>query len=127
MLHEEGCLVCGGDGQIHNSFGLSNKCPSCHGSGRRHQGESGFRDVTKTKPSHFHKPTTPAEEKIKRTTPSTPNGILLASEVKASPNCSAETKERLIREIVEYEGVHSSCTKTFMTKLRKKLRPGADT
>ena len=82
-----------------------------------------MRDVTKTKPSHFHKPTTPAEEKKKRDTPSTPNGLQLASEVRASAHCSPEIKERLIREIVEYEGVHSSCTKTFMTKLRKKLKP----
>lgn len=126
MLHEEGCLVCGGDGRIHNSFGLSNTCPACHGSGRRSEGIGGFRDVTKTKPSHFRKPVTPAEEKAKRTTPSTPNGLLLASEVQAT-KLSAEIKERLIREIIEYEGVHASCTKTFMTKLRKKLRPGADT
>jgi hypothetical protein len=84
-----------------------------------------MRDVTKTKPSHFHRPATAVEDKPKHDAPTTVGGLRLAGEVRACTHCSNETRERLIREIIEYEGVHGSCTKTFMAKLRKKLRPDA--
>lgn len=119
----EACMVCGGEGRISNTFGLTNKCPSCLGSGRRRDAQALVRDVTKTKPSHHHQTGgKPTEEKKKRDEPYTGNGIQLATEVRDSAQLSAETKERFIREIVEYEGVHGTCTKTFSKKLRKKIR-----
>lgn len=121
-MSDDDCPVCFGDRYIQNSFGLTNRCPTCHGSGRRIEAYSGFHDVTKTKPSHFQKPTTPAEEKKKRDAPSTPIGIQLATEIQGNARFNAETKERLIREITEYEGAHGGCTKTFVAKMRKKLR-----
>jgi hypothetical protein len=36
--------------------------------------------------------------------------------------CSDDTKARLVREIIEYEGSHGSCTKTFTRKVRKQIR-----
>jgi len=44
-------------------------------------------------------------------------------EVKNSAACSSETKARLIREIMEYEGSHGTCTQTFIKKVRKQIRP----
>ena len=79
-----------------------------------------MRDVTKTKPSHYgnqQKATAPA----KATWPTTFDGTTLANEVNAS-GLSADTKARLVREIIEYEGSHGKCTQTFTKKVRKQLR-----
>ena len=81
-----------------------------------------LRDVTKTKASH-HKPTNKAEVVQKQTWPSTFEGGQLANEVKDSPVCNSDTKARLIREIIEYEGSHGRCTQTFIKKVRKQVRP----
>lgn len=124
MIGDE-CGVCGGDGSIHNSFGLTNRCPACHGTGRRSADTSLLRDVTKTKPSHFKQvPKTPAAEK-RPEWPETFEGTHLATEVRDSSVISSETKARLIREIIDYEASHGSCTQTFLKKVRKQLRPPA--
>jgi DnaJ-class molecular chaperone len=116
----ESCRVCGGDGRIKNSFGGGEKtCPSCHGNGRRLE-EALFRDVTKTKPSH-HASAAKAVAPAKVTWPTTFDGTTLANEVKAS-SLPEETKSRLVREIIEYEGSHGKCTQTFTKKVRKQLR-----
>jgi len=116
----ESCRVCGGDGRINNSFGGGSKtCPACHGTGRRVE-EPLMRDVTKTKPSHHGNPSKAAVV-AKATWPSTFDGTTLATEVNAS-GLSAETKARLVREIIEYEGSHGKCTQTFSKKVRKQLR-----
>jgi hypothetical protein len=117
----ESCGVCGGDGRIDNSFGNVAKCPSCHGSGKRAQ-DTGFHDVTKTKPSH-HNPTNRAGVVEKQTWPSTAMGAQLATEIKDAPSLSAETKARLTREIIEHEATHGLCTQTFLKKVRKQFRP----
>lgn len=114
------CVVCGGDGRIANSFGGGEKtCPSCRGTGRRVEGAI-FRDVTKTKPSHYAN-AAKAAAPAKATRPTTPAGAALANEVEAS-GIAAETKARLVREIIEYEGSHGHCTQTFTKKVRKQLR-----
>jgi hypothetical protein len=82
-----------------------------------------MRDVTKTKPSH-HRGASAAEAAKKPGAPTTFEGIRLAGEVAASQSVSSETKVKLTREIVEYETTHGSCTKTFMKKIRKQVRPG---
>ncbi len=116
----ESCSICGGDGRIANSFGSVTTCPGCHGSGRR-QETTGFRDVTKTKPSH-HKPVVkPGAPVVKETWPSTPSGQVLANDVKKSV-VSEATKERLIREIMTHEDSHGLCTQTFAKKVRKEIR-----
>jgi hypothetical protein len=117
----DSCGICGGDGRIGNSFGLTTRCPSCHGSGRRAEASSGIRDVTKTKPSH-HRPANKAEAAAKPQWPVTFEGIKLATEVKGSDG-SEDVKGRLIREIIEYEGSHGSVTQTFQKKVRKQVRP----
>lgn len=104
-----------------NSFGNTARCPSCHGTGRRAEDE-GFRDVTKTKPSH-HRASNVAVQVEKQTWPSTYEGGQLANEVKACGSLSNDTKARLTREIMEYESSHGSCTKTFSKKIRRQLRP----
>lgn len=116
----ESCSICGGDGRISNAFGGSSAtCPACHGTGRR-SSDALLRDVTKTKPSHYAKPkNAPAE---KPTWPSTGDGAKLATEVRDCAYLSSETKARLIREIIEYEGSHGVCTQTFSRKVRKQLR-----
>jgi hypothetical protein len=76
-----------------------------------------MRDVTKTKPARA--PT----QASKQTWPQTFEGGQLATEVKNSAACSAETKAKLIREIMEYEGSHGACTQTFIKKVRKQIRP----
>ena len=124
MIGDE-CGVCGGDGSIHNSFGLTNKCPACHGTGRRSGDNSLMRDVTKTKPSHFVRPVKAAPAEKKPEWPETFEGGQLATEVRDSSAISAETKARLIREIIDYEGSHGQCTQTFTKKVRKQLRPPA--
>ena len=123
-MSDEPCNICGGDGRISNSFGGSTAtCPACHGTGRRVVDER-FRDVTKTKPSHYRrKDDPPAAEK--QTWPSTFEGDLLAKEVQESPHVSEEAKAKLVREIIDYEGSHGKCTKTFTKKVRRQLRPPA--
>jgi len=119
----ETCGVCGGDGRIANSFGGGEKrCPGCNGTGRRSADSSLLRDVTKTKPSH-HRSADKAEAAAKQTWPSTPEGGRLANLVKDSPICTEEVKARLIREIMEYETSHGSCTQTFSKKIRKQVVP----
>ncbi|MDB4944128.1 MAG: hypothetical protein JWP97_3662 [Labilithrix sp.] len=118
----ESCRICGGDGRIDNSFGNVAKCPSCHGSGKRAH-DYGFHDVTKTKPSH-HQSSNKAAVVEKQTWPSTAVGGALAKEVQDS-GLGADAKARIIREIMEYEGTHGSCTQTFMKKVRKQFRPAA--
>lgn len=117
----ETCGVCGGDRRIANSFGLTTTCPSCHGSGRRAE-VSGFRDVTKTKPSH-HQPTNKVQAPVKPQAPTTFEGERLATEVQGSAACTPEVKARLIREIIDYEASHGQCTQTFIKKIRKQVRP----
>jgi RecJ-like exonuclease len=117
----ESCRTCGGDGRIGNALGGSTaKCPSCHGSGRRADAAPRFHDVTKTKASHYQPaPQAPAGPRV----PLTPEGVMLAGEVTASAVIAADTKARLIAEIVQHESSHGRCTKTFIKKLRKQTRP----
>jgi hypothetical protein len=118
----ETCGICGGDGRIANSFGLTTTCPGCHGSGHKSTDASGIRDVTKTKPSH-HRQQNKAQAVVKQQWPVTFEGGELANEVQKSASTSNETKARLIREIMEYEGSHGTCTQTFIKKVRKQIRP----
>lgn len=110
------CGVCGGDGTITNAWGQKNRCPSCHGNGKRRV-DTGFHDVTKTKPSH-HGPTNRAGGAVKDNKPSTPLGQLLMAEVEKT-TLSAEAKAKLVLEIYEHEASHGQVTKTFAKKLRK--------
>jgi hypothetical protein len=123
---DEPCGICGGDRRIANSFGLTTTCPSCHGTGRRLE-TSGFRDVTKTKASHYK--TTPgktdAEVAAKAQWPVTFEGAKLATEVQASTTCTSAVKAKLVREIIDYEDSHGQCTQTFIKKMRKQFRPPA--
>jgi hypothetical protein len=80
-----------------------------------------LRDVTKTKQSHYQT-AQKAAPVAKSTWPTTFEGMALANEVKASARASEETKARLIREIIEYEGSHGRCTQTFTKKVRKQVR-----
>lgn len=116
------CGICGGDGRIGNAFGGSTTtCPACHGTGRKGE-DVLFRDVTKTKPSHYKQAVKPdAPEKPQW--PTTYEGDQLGKEVQACATLSEETKTKLIREIIEYEGSHGKCTKTFTRKIRKQTRP----
>ncbi len=114
--------MCGGDGRIGNALGGSSAtCPSCHGSGRRAEASYGFHDVTKTKASH-HRPAAPVSTGPK--VPTTPEGAQLALEVNASAVLAGDAKTRLIAEIVNHESTHGRCTKTFLKKVRKQVRPG---
>ncbi len=117
----EPCGVCGGDGQMTNSFGNSARCPSCHGTGRRSD-DGGMRDVTKTKPSHHRQPSR-ADAAPKQQWPSTFEGEQLAIQVRDCPSVSAETKAKLTLEIIEHESTHGRCTETFLKKIRKQVRP----
>jgi hypothetical protein len=119
MDNGESCGLCGGDGFIANAFGSRTKCPGCHGSGRRGE-DSGLRDVTKTKPSHFAK--SPAAA-AKPQWPTTFEGIRLATEVRDSKSMSLESKAKLTREIMDHEDTHGTCTQTFQKKVRRQLRP----
>jgi len=124
-LSAEPCGVCGGDGRIANSFGGGEKrCPGCNGTGRKSEETGLLRDVTKTKPSH-HRPQDKQAAMAKPNWPSTPEGGRLANLVKESPICSEDVKARLIREIVEYETSHGSCTQTFSKKIKKQVVPRA--
>jgi DnaJ-class molecular chaperone len=118
----ESCGICGGDGRVSNSFsGSTATCPGCHGTGRRSE-DTGFRDVTKTKPSHFQRPNKAAVVE-KQTGPATHEGLLLSNEVNAAAHLSNGTKAKILLEIVEHEGTHGKCTQTFVKKVRKQLRP----
>jgi hypothetical protein len=121
-MEGELCRTCGGDGRIGNALGGSSAtCPSCHGSGRRAEGMTGFHDVTKTKPSHYRTaPAAPAGPKV----PMTAEGRQLAAEVNASAALGADAKTRLVAEIVNHESTHGRCTKTFLKKVRKQARAG---
>jgi hypothetical protein len=118
----ETCGICGGDGRIGNAFGLTTTCPGCHGSGKRSSEPTGFHDVTKTKPSHHRQPNAVAVAQ-KQTWPATFEGGQLATEVRDSASCSNDSKAKLIREIIDYEGSHGACTQTFIKKIRKQVRP----
>jgi DnaJ-class molecular chaperone len=120
---EETCGVCGGDRRIGNSFGLTTTCPSCHGSGRRAE-HTGFHDVTKTKPSTY-RATNKGEFIAKAKGHVTSERGQLATQVRDSTSCTTEAKTRLIREIIDYEGTHGTCTQTFIKKVRKQVRPRA--
>jgi hypothetical protein len=124
----ESCGVCGGDGRIGNSFGDTKVCPGCRGSGRRAE-DNGFRDVTKTKPSHHARHTPGAGPKVAVPVgpkwPLTTEGAKLATEVRDSGILSAETKTKLIQEIIAYEVSHGNCTLTFSRKIRKQVRTSA--
>ncbi len=116
------CHLCGGDGRIGNALGRSSAtCPGCHGSGRRADTSSGFHDVTKTKPSHYH-PEVAIPKGPKG--PATSEGVQLALEVGASVVLAEDAKARLLAEIVNHESTHGRCTKTFIKKIRKQTRPG---
>jgi hypothetical protein len=121
-VNGEICSVCGGDGRYANSFGRVASCPGCHGSGRRPEAGAAVRDVTKTKPSHYKNAQGAA---AKQTWPTTLEGTQLASEVRDSGLVSADTKTRLIAEIMEHETAHGRCTQTFVKKIRKQVRPTA--
>jgi len=116
----EPCRICGGDGRVSNSFGgSSTTCPSCHGTGRRNE-EPLFRNVTKTKPSHYGQTNKPAAA-AKSNLPTTAIGMQLQSEIQNS-KLPDDAKSKLIREIAEYEDSHGRCTDTFTKKVRKQLR-----
>jgi hypothetical protein len=119
----QSCGVCGGDGRIDNAFGQTGRCPSCHGTGRRAE-DGGFRDVTKTKASHHH-PTNRAPVAEKQTWPTTASGVQIASQIRDAASLAADAKTRLIREIIDHESTHGTCTQTFLKKLRKQLGPQA--
>jgi len=117
------CRSCGGDGRIGNALGRSTAtCPSCHGSGRRADTSSRFRDVTKTKPSHFRPAAVEAPKGPRG--PATAEGAQLAREVSESTVLGEDAKARLLAEIVNHESTHGRCTQTFMKKIRKQARPG---
>jgi hypothetical protein len=121
-VQPEPCGICGGDGRIANSFsGSDARCPACHGTGRRSV-DTGVRDVTKTKPSH-HKPVVKPGTVEKQQGPATFEGTQLANEVMGSAVVSADTKAKLVREIIDHEATHGKCTQTFVKKIRKQLRP----
>jgi hypothetical protein len=123
-MEAEVCGVCGGDGRIANSFsGTDARCPACLGSGRR-SGDTGIRDVTKTKPSHYQRSNVKAPAGAKAAQwPTTFEGEKLAKEVRDAATLSNETKARLTREIIEHEATHGTCTQTFLKKVRKQMRP----
>lgn len=78
-----------------------------------------WHDVTKTKASH-HQPTNRVVREERPTWPSTSGGALLATEIKSSA-LPEETKARLVREVIEHEATHETCTKTFVRKVKKQL------
>lgn len=84
--------------------------------------DEGFRDVTKTKPSHFRGANKAAAEAAKPTWPSSFGGDALAKEIQAS-GVSNDTKAKLIRDIMDHESTHAEITQTFIKKTRKLFRP----
>jgi hypothetical protein len=122
-MEGELCRVCGGDGRIGNALGRSTAtCPGCHGSGRRADTSSMFRDVTKTKQSHYRPAVQEAPKGPKG--PTTAEGAQLAREVNESTVLAEDAKARLLVEIVNHESTHGRCTQTFIKKIRKLARPG---
>src|SRR2546429_6979280 len=96
-METEVCRLCGGDGRIGNALGRSSAtCPSCHGSGRRADTSSGFRDVTKTKPSHYRTASSAPAAAAGPKGPVTSEGVQLASEVNASTVLATDAKARLL-------------------------------
>jgi hypothetical protein len=53
----------------------------------------------------------------------TPEGVQLAREVSASASLGTDAKARLLAEIVQHEAEHGRCTKTFLKKVRKQVKP----
>jgi len=122
-MEGELCRMCGGDGRIGNALGRSTAtCPGCHGSGRRADTSARFRDVTKTKQSHYQPAAAEAPKGPRG--PTTAEGVQLAREVSESILLSEDTKARLLVEIVNHESTHGRCTQTFIKKIRKQARPG---
>src|SRR5438876_1044168 len=121
-MEGELCRICGGDGRIGNALGRSTAtCPACHGSGRRADTSARFRDVTKTKASHYQvAETAPKGPKG----PATLEGTQLAAEVRAAA-LPEDAKTRILAEIVQHESTHGRCTKTFLKKIRKQTRPAS--
>ena len=125
-MEGETCRLCGGDGRIGNSLGRSTAtCPGCHGSGRRADTSWGFRDVTKTKPSHYQRPEQQQRDSGPKAprAPTTQEGTELALEVSGSALLNDEAKARLLAEIMNHESTHGRCTQTFIKKIRKQVRP----
>lgn len=117
----ETCHVCGGDGRIGNSLGgTTATCPGCHGSGRRADTSSLFRDVTKTKASHYRQEVAAAPSGPRA--PVTAEGAQLAADLSASTILNADAKARLLAEIINHESTHGRCTKTFLKKVRKQAK-----
>ncbi len=83
-----------------------------------------MRDVTKTKPAHHQRPNAVVKVE-KQIWPSTFEGARLADEVKACASLSNDSKTRITREIIDYEGTHGRCTDTFSKKVRRQLRAPA--
>ncbi len=124
-MSQESCGVCGGDGRIANSFsGSDARCPACLGTGRRSE-EGMFRDVTKTKPSHYRQPNKGPAAAPQKQWPTTFEGNQLANEIKDLASLSNDTKAKLTREIVDHEASHGKCTQTFLKKIRKQIRPAS--
>lgn len=80
-----------------------------------------MRDVTKTKPAHYQQ-TNRAAVVVKQSWPSTPSGVQLATLVRDFAGMSADTKTRLMNEILDHEAKHGLCTQTFARKVRKQMR-----
>jgi hypothetical protein len=59
----------------------------------------------------------------KQTWPSTPAGAQLATEIQNAPALSVDAKAKLTRDIIDHEMTHGQCTKTFLKKVRKQVRP----
>jgi hypothetical protein len=81
-----------------------------------------MRDVTKTKPSHQRTAKEVAAAKGPQV-PTTFEGVKLANEVTANAALTDAVKAKIVREIVEHESSHGSCTQTFLKKVRKQVRP----
>ena len=89
--------------------------------------DTGFHDVTKTKPAHHRGSNGLVAAVEKQLWPSTTEGSKLATEIRDSATCTADIKTRLTREIIEHEASHGLCTQTFLKKIRKQvgIRPTA--
>ena len=121
-MEGDSCLICAGEGRIAGPWGRSTVCPGCNGSGRRRGIDDFVRDLAASNPSRHGQTAKGGAEK--QTWPSTAEGSQLATEVRDCSTCPEETKTRLVREIIEYEGSHGRITKTFSRKVRKQLRVG---
>lgn len=77
--------------------------------------------MTKTKPAH-HRGTNGLVAAVEKPNwPSTSEGSKLATEIRDSASCAADTKARLTREIIDHEASHGLCTQTFLKKIRKQV------